>query len=73
MHDNHGFWPEQHVVFGEVVSGIEVVQSLAHVDCNPRDNRPFDPVWKSHSTNSSPLTIKFQSISTFQIFTSPSV
>jgi peptidylprolyl isomerase len=34
----------KHVVFGEVVSGIEVVRALGKVATSPGTNRPLDPV-----------------------------
>ena len=34
----------KHSVFGEVVSGIEVVDSIANVAVNPQDNKPLEAV-----------------------------
>src|ERR687885_413724 len=34
----------KHTVFGRVTSGIDVVDEISHVDTDPRNDRPRDPV-----------------------------
>ena len=34
----------KHVVFGECVSGIDVVRAMARVETAPTTNRPYEPV-----------------------------
>lgn len=34
----------KHTVFGRVFKGMEVVQNIGNVKCNPKTNKPYDDV-----------------------------
>ncbi|KAG8236385.1 hypothetical protein J437_LFUL014906 [Ladona fulva] len=34
----------KHTVFGRVVRGMEVVQNISNVKCNPKTDKPYDDI-----------------------------